>query len=461
MEHPQLNDWMDQHHVTVVRTHATNMEGTGICKHLNRKKFLSYLPKGHALSDVAATMDHTGFPYMTIWHPERTPNLGDIYLRPDLTTLIYDGTDPDLGHCIGDLTNAEGEPLELCPRSRLKQLVGEMADRGLYAKCTFELEFHIFEESFSDLRAAKYSRFTPLSAVQEGGGIYNLRNSFRVKPFMKELIKRMEWQGIEWESWNDEAGPGQVELNLAPLAPIQMADTVVRVKQMAYEVGVDLGHAATFMASLGGAIGSGMHSHHSLLDEKGEPLFYDDQSPDGRTDLMRQWAAGIVETLPAAVSFLCPNVNSYRRFKQFAAVPMTQHWGEDNKSTALRLISTSKNACRIEHRLASSDVNPYCALAVIFAGGLIGLEDEMTLPEEYTGLAWGMPASEKDLPLNIRAAADRARNDTMLERKLGSGLVEYWVKTREAEWLGFHTEGADATSSEPSLWEYKRYFELV
>lgn len=461
MDHPELNDWMDQHHVAVVRTHATNMDGTGVGKHLQRNKFLSYLPKGHGIGDMAMAMDVAGSLHMTQWHPERAPNLGDIYLKPDLDTIIYDGTDPDLGHCIGDFTDADGNPLALCPRSTLKHLTGLMADQNLHATCTFELEFFLFEESFAELRASQYRKLTPVSAIQQGGGIYSIRNAYHVKPFMAEVIRRMEWQGIAWESWNDEAGAGQIELNLVPLPPVQMADTVVRVKQMIYEASLDLGHAATFMASLGEPFSSGMHCHHSLKDDSGKAVFYDANTDDKMSELMRHWTAGVVESLPAAVSFLCPTANAYRRFKQFSGAPMTKHWGHDNKSTALRVLTSNEAACRIEHRLASSDVNPYLALVAIFAGGLVGLKDELPLTKEYSGLAWGMPSSEADLPTDMKAAAELTKNDTLLSKILGESLVNYWAKSRELEWLAFHTEGADAQSTETSLWEYKRYFELV
>ncbi|MFN3235640.1 MAG: hypothetical protein ACE37D_01135 [Pseudomonadales bacterium] len=455
----ELDDWMDQHHITVVRTHATNLDGTGIGKHLSRAKFLSYLPKGHAVSDMAIAMDMGGSIHMTMWHPDRQPNLGDVYVRPDIDTLIYDGSDPDLGHCMADLTDAAGNPLELCPRSQLKRLVADMAAQDLHAKCTFELEFFIFEESFTELRAAKYRNMTPVSAVQNGGSIYNIRNAFQVKPFMKELIRRMEWQGIKWEGWNDEAGAGQVELNLTPLAPVQMADTVVRVKQMVYEVASDLGHAASFMANLGGQFSSGMHIHHSLSDGSGKALFYQDDQPQQRSELMNHWLAGIVNTMHGSVSLLCPTVNAYRRFKGFTAVPMTRSWGMDNKSTAVRVLTGSANTARIEHRLAASDVNPYLALATIFAGGLAGLKEELELEPEQTGLAWGLPPSEADLPTTIKAAAKRTRHDPLLQATLGESLLDYWAKTRELEWLAFHTEGANANSDQVSLWEYQRYFE--
>jgi glutamine synthetase len=454
-----LNDWMDQHHITVVRTHATTLDGVGIGKHLNRKKFIAYLPQGHGVADMAFTMDRTGSPHKTMWHHEREPNLGDIYLRPDTDTLTYDAADPDLGHCIADLTNAEGKPLELCPRSTLKRIVAKMAERDLYAKCTFELEFFLFDESFNDLRACKYQRKTPISALQDGPGIYNIRNSYLVKPFMKELIRRIEWQGIEWESWNDENGAGQIELNLSPLAPVQMADTMTRIKQMVYEVSCDLGHAATFMASLGGGFSNGLHIHHSLANDQGESVFHDEANESRRSELMDRWLAGIVQTLPGSVSLLCPSINSYRRFKNFTAVPMTKTWEQDNKSTAVRVLGSSANSTRIEHRLAAGDANPYLALAVQFAGGLAGLDTEPELETEHTGLAWGLPPSNADLPVTIRDAAATTRTDALLRSQLGEGFVDYWAQTRDLEWLQFHTEGGDPASREATLWEYQRYFE--
>lgn len=455
----ELTDWFDQHHITVVRTHATNLDGTGIGKHLSRAKFFSYLPKGHGVSDMAMAMDRTGTPHMTFWHPQRAPNLGDIYLKPDLETLIYDGSDPDLGHCIADLTDATGQPIELCPRSQLKRLVANMAEQDIHATCTFELEFFIFEESFNELRAARYQKLTPVSAVQQGGSIYNIRNAFQVKPFMKELIRRMEWQGIQWEGWNDELGQGQVELNLVPLSPVAMADTVTRVKQMIYEVASDLGHAASFMPNVGGGASSGMHIHHSLQNAQGESVLFDETRDEHRSELMDLWLAGIVESLQGAVSLLCPTVNAYRRFAGFNAVPMAKHWGQDNKSTAIRVLSGSASSTRIEHRLAASDVNPYLALATIFAGGLAGLKNKPALEPEYKGLAWGLPPSDADLPITIKAAAQRTRTDPYLQAMLGESFVDYWAKTRELEWLSFHTEGADGLAKEPTLWEYQRYFE--
>jgi glutamine synthetase len=176
---------------------------------------------------------------------------------------------------------------------------------------------------------------------------------------------------------------------------------------------------------------------------------------------MLNWIAGILETMSGAVSYLCPSANSFRRFKQYSAVPMTKTWGEDNKSTALRIISKSQNLARIEHRVGASDTNPYLALAVILAGGLAGLKHKLNPPEEYHNLAWGQKTSENDLPMSLSLAAKCLKNDDYLKDILGKSRVEYWAKTREAEWLAFHTEVADALSEDISEWEFLRYFDHI
>ena len=461
MNQAELFEWLDRHHVDIIRTHATTLDGPGVGKYLQRNKFFNSLPKGHAISDIALMMDINGFPHMTMWHPQREPVFGDIFLRPDIKTLISDGTDPDLGHIICDFTNAAGQPLDLCPRSSLRRVVNMIEDIGYGVKATLELEFFIFKDSYEDIRLSKYHKLTPVTANQKGG-IYNIRNAHLAKPFMKEVTKRLNWMGIKWEAWNDEAGVGQIELNLEPTDPIHAADNVVRTKQILYEVAVDLEMAVTFMAKPVPNFGSGMHAHHSLYNlESGEPAFYDEQQQHNRSQLMSSWLAGIVATLPGAVSYLCPTVNSFRRFSQYAAVPMTATWGEDNKSTAVRTISGSKHTARIEHRLAAGDANPYFVLATILAGGLAGLKHHLSPPDEFRGLAWGLPASDIDLPITITQASKCLQADDLLKQVLGELSVDYWAKTREAEWLAFHTEGADATSSKVSYWEFERYFEMI
>ena len=447
---------MDRHHVDIVRTHATNLEGVAIGKYLNRPKFLKSLPAGHGIADMALGMDLAGLPHLTFWHEFRSTVLGDIMLRPDLETIVSDGRDPDLGHCICDFVSIHGDEISLCPRTLLRNVTEKVATAGYSVKATFELEFFVFNTSFADARRKGHKNLESIGA-SELLNIYSLRNAYHAKPLMDEVTKRLTWQGFEWECWSDEGGIGQVELNFPPRDPVKAADAIARARQIIYETAVDLDMSVTFMAQPGQIYSSGLHIHHSLQKD-GEPAFY---KSGGRADILQHWIGGIVETMPGATSLLCPTINSYRRLAEFAAPPVTATWGEENKSAALRLITHSPSLARIEHRLASSDANPYLALAVILAGGLAGLEKSIEPPEELQYLGWGLPDDFERLPRTIMKAADELKADQHLADILGQDVIDYWINTRKLEWLSFHTEGGDPASKVPTPWEYQRYFEMV
>ena len=173
------------------------------------------------------------------------------------------------------------------------------------------------------------------------------------------------------------------------------------------------------------------------------------------------WVAGILQTMPAATSILCPTINSYRRLAEFAAPPVVACWGEENKSAALRAITRSDSLARVEHRLAAGDANPYLALAVIMAGGLAGHQHNLTPPPELNSMGWGLPDEVERLPRHIMRAVDAMTQDNFLAEILGQDVIDYWINTRKLEWLSFHSDGADAEATETTPWEYQCYFELL
>jgi glutamine synthetase len=158
---------------------------------------------------------------------------------------------------------------------------------------------------------------------------------------------------------------------------------------------------------------------------------------------------------------LCPTVNSYRRLVGWAAAPTTATWAEDNKSTAVRVLTRSATASRIEHRLAAADANVYLVLAVVLAGGLAGLRHAIEPPPAFPYAGWGLPEGYPHLPNTISKAADALDADVHLREELGAGFVEFWTNTRRWEWLMFNTTGGDASADAVTDWELKRYFELM
>jgi glutamine synthetase len=205
--------------------------------------------------------------------------------------------------------------------------------------------------------------------------------------------------------------------------------------------------------------GNGLHVHHSLTDAAGAAVFHTDGGEPG--DTMRHWIGGLLATMAGATSVLSPTVNSYRRLVGWAAAPTTATWAEDNKSTAVRVLTRTPSASRIEHRLASADANVYLVLAVVLAGGLAGLRHAIEPPPAFPYAGWGLPPDYPHLPTSISKAADALDADGYLREELGPTFVDFWTNTRRWEWLMFHTTGGDASAESVTDWELKRYFEIM
>ena len=310
-------------------------------------------------------------------------------------------------------------------------------------------------------------RRTRASNAHHTPAIYTLRDAYRAAPFMDKVTETLERMGIAWEAWSDENGIGQIELNLAPASPVQMADTVMRVKQVIFETACREGLAATFMPQPKPGHGNGMHIHHSLHarskeDQKSRtPVLMDSTERYQLSSLATHWIGGLFEHLPASVSMLCPSVNSFRRLRDFSAAPMRQGWGIDHKSAALRVLTPSPHAARIEHRLGASDLNPYLALSLIIASGLSGLDNNAELPPPMNTTGWGGDSSPIDLPSDMVRAAERLMNDSRLKHYLGKEEVTYWLKSRRHEWLSYQEQSAGSDPSRPSLWEFEHGFAKV
>jgi len=457
-------EWMSEKGIRTVRTMITDLHGQPLGKYLSVAKFLSGLPKAHAFSDLALAGDLGGTPHLTFWHSFRTPMLGDIAAKVDLSTCVVDPVDPETAHVIGQFVQMDGSPIDLCPRTQLSRLCETLAGHGIGVRSSMELEFFLFDQPYDAIRAEGYSTLSPctLTSLQS---IYTLRDAYRAHPFMQRVTRQIEALGIEWEAWSDENGNGQIELNLAPLAPLAMADAVMRARQVIFEVAQSMGLAASFMPQIKPGHANGMHIHHSLHDfnreqDTGvfEPLLFDASEPHHLSALAMRWIAGLHHHLPASVSLLCPSINSFRRLKDFSAAPTRQGWGLDHKSAPLRVLSPSPGTTRIEHRVGSSDLNPYLAMSAIIASGLCGLDADLELPPPMQHTGWGQAPGASDLPSDMVLASQALANDQTLQQYLGKENAEYWLKARRHEWLSFQEQGNQSTSVTPTLWEFERGF---
>lgn len=225
------------------------------------------------------------------------------------------------------------------------------------------------------------------------------------------------------------------------------------------EVASELGRTVTFMALVDEHLGASMHVNLSLVDH-GSGYPFHSEAGTATAPILRRWIAGLLATMPAAMSFFSPTVNSYRRLVEIAGPPTTVTWAEANKSAALRTVTHSRRSARIEHRVPAMDSNPYLVLAAIIAGGIIGMEDELEPPPPFEEMAWGLhPDAAPRLPNSIMKASDALAADERLASVLGPDAVDYWLGTRRWEWLAFHRAGGDPDAV--TEFELARYFETV
>jgi len=377
---------------------------------------------------------------------------------PDPATLIADSGMPGWASVIGDFTDLDGKPLPACYRGLLRRMVARLEASGYTALAAPEIELMVFEEPLAEARAKGYAGLTPL-----GGGVrvtYLMSTSPDLVRFMDAACRRLEELGVGWEYWSNETAPGQVEVNLAPADPVSSADQVIRAKQALRDVAAEQGRSVTFMAyGIDDYLGGGMHINLSLLRDGGN-AFFDEAAEGNHSEAQRHTVAGLLETLPGAMSLLTPNPNSFRRLVDITGPPTTVTWGEDNKSVAVRTVTREPGSSRVEHRVPSADCNIYLALAAILAGTSVGIETGSEPPPPFEGMAWALPAGTVPLlPRTLRDAATALAADRKLTEVLGQDVVDYWLGSRRWEWIAFHRGGGDPDAVGEA--ELRRYFEQV
>ena len=411
-----LDHWLDRHHLDVIRTMVTTLDGSGLGTHLHRHKFVKSLPDGCHIRELPRSTDGVA-----------DENWPELHLRPDLTTLIQDRHDPNLGHCIAEYASKEGTPVSFCPRTTLRNIVEQLEAHHYQAQVAFELEFCLFDSSYDQIRGDGYHRLEPVSGLAK---THSIRHAYHIRDFMDEVTERMGYLGVAFESWNNLAN-GQVQLNLVPGDPLSGADCVIRTKEVLYEVAVDYNLAATFMTTPTTDYNGTIHIHHTLTRDHTPPEYE-----------RSFWIGGLVQELNAAMSFLRPTANDYRR-----GPTATSTWGTDT-NCAIR--SLNDDGISIEHRVSASDINPYLAVSAILASGISGLVNQMESPPIQEPLC--SPATLMDAVKNLE-------QDYYLSKIIGRDAVDHWVANRHKEVMEFqqHTGDDDVISQ----WELDRYFEII
>ena len=320
---------------------------------------------------------------------------------------------------------------ELDPRTVLADQVERLAASGQTPVVAVELEFYV-------TRKTTNGAFPPqppegLSDDPSRPLTFGFEEMDTLSPFIDDIYRVCDVQGLPVDAVMQESGPGQFEINLKhrPDAVAAALDGLL-LKRAVKAVARAHQLEATFMAKPHHDwAGSGMHVHLSLLDRSGQNLF----AGDPISPLFRHALGGLRETMADFMAVWAQSANAYRRYVPKAYVSMAAHWGFNNRTVALRIPRGNGNATRIEHRVAGADANPYLVIASILAGINHGVANRIDPGPAVEGNSETVEAPP--LPTAWVNALDLFQGSEVVRGAFGGSFQEVFSRLKHAERSNF------------------------
>lgn len=401
-------------------------------KRVPARHFLKIAEEGSALAKAPFVWDiqcavfpgpelanfHNGFP--------------DMVAKPILSTFRPVPWREGSAFVLCDLLEMDGSPITVSPREILKKVISRANARSLRPKIGSELEFYLLDRDRKPLF--------------DGIQCYSLYRGSELEYVIKEMRTGIEEFGIELEAFHVEYGPAQIEVIPEYDDALAMADKTVLIKSAVKEIARKHGLYASFMPKIwSDESGNGYHVHQSLWDPAGRTSLFAQNR-----ELAQNYLAGLVHTAQEFMLFGSPSVNSYKRFTDHSFAPVNASWGDDNRTVATRQLGTGKNI-RFEHRTGSADANPYLIIAASIAGGLYGIEQNLTPPEITRQNAYLLEA--EPLPSTLEEGVASLDKSRIAREYFGDEFVDLYLS------IGRHE--AELYRRAVTDWERERYLEIA
>lgn len=203
------------------------------------------------MPNVTYTGWHTGYP--------------DITLLPDLDTLHVVPNEPGTAAVICDFVQRDRSPLNIAPRTVLKNVLARADDLGYDAIAAYEFEFYLFEGTPNENAKRQWR---DLETYSSGNHTYSVWRDTGSEFIIGDIRDRLAEVGVYIEASNSEFGPGQFEVNIHYGPALQAADHALMLKNRVKEIAMKHGYTATFMAKYDeNEAGSSGHVHQSLVSK--------------------------------------------------------------------------------------------------------------------------------------------------------------------------------------------------
>lgn len=374
----------------------------------------------------------------------------DMRLCPDLSTfaiLPWTNEERKAARFICNIYTPSGRRLKSDPRFILQKTLEKAKKLGFDFLVGAEFEFYLFErESLPQLKShddKSYFDYTPHS---------------RASAICEQVMAACSFFEIEAEAHHHEVGPGQHEIDIRYDQALKTADNIMTLKMILKAFTGKSELKAVWMPKpIFGLPGNGLHVHQSLW-RNGKNLFYQKEGQYQLSLLALRFLAGQLNHAPALTAIVSPTVNSYKRLVSGFEAPVYICWGQNNRSSLIRIpkniAKKAKVSARLEYRAPDPTANPYLALAVLLAAGLDGIEKNQKppLPTEENVYEFDSQKLAKNkikiLPQTLGEAIEALKNDLTILEVLG-GAGKRYLEIKSQEWREFLIQITD--------WEKEKY----
>jgi glutamine synthetase len=418
--------------ITLVRFEYCDVSGIAHCKAIHVDRLQQKLLEGVNLTRAQMSINMLEH----VVPVDGMEPVGEIRLLPDLDTFSVLPWASASAGMLCDQVGHDRRNWGACPRTYLKDVIGQTAAHGILVRASFENEYYLARE--------EDGRFIPFD-VPGHAPVYSSIGHDLTAEVMIETIAALEAQGMVVEQAINEYGPGQQEISVGHTDALRAADNQVKFRDAVRGVASRHGLLASFAAKpFPDQIGSGAHVHLSLWDvESGRNLVYDQSAEGGLSVLGRRFIAGVTDHLPALTALTTPSYNSFRRLRPSAWAAATTAWGFDNREAAVRVCSPfhgrEEESYNLEFKTSDGSANPYLSLGALITCGLDGIARGLEPGEPSAHDPVRMAPGElergrvRPLPTTMRAALNELEKDEVLLGSMEKLLARCYLAVRRAE----------------------------
>jgi glutamine synthetase len=333
-----------------------------------------------------------------------------------------------------DMKTEQEDSFPVSSRRILSDIVARFLESGLRPTVAVELEFYLLAGEL-DSQGMPVLPANPITGRQENSTqVYSINDLDDYKEIIDSIRRYTKQQGIPASAASSEYAPGQFEINLMHSDdPLAACDEAILLKRVIKTAAKECGYTATFMAKPFIDIsGSGTHIHASLYDQSGANVF------SANKEYLTSAIGGLQASANDSMLICAPHANSYRRFQSGSYVPLNAAWGFNNRTVALRIPAGDEESRRIEHRIAGADTNPYLVTAVVLAGILDGIENQLSCDEPIEGNAY--EKTQSDFPTDWLTSIQLFEQSKWVENYFGKEFQQTFAALKRAELDAFNRQ---------------------